>query len=418
MKKTLLLLVFLTALTASQSQSVKRVLFIGNSYINTNNLPQIVAVLAQSAGDSLIFDSNTPGGYTFNLHSTNTSTISKIQMGNWDYVILQEQSQLPSFPITQVQTTCFPYARYLDSLINASNPCVETMFFMTWGRQNGDASNCPNWPPVCTYEGMDSLLFERYMTMTHDNNAVVAPVSAVWKYLRQNHPALNLYQGDGSHPSLTGSYAAACTFYATLFRKSPLLITNDYGLSTADAASIRNAVQIIVTDSLSKWMVGAYDATADFSYSNVGGTGYAFQNTGTFGSYYQWDFGDGNTSTLPNPVHTYGQAGNFSITLITGNCSSSDTIQKSLQVTATSLYENESKFFNLYPNPANNSLHIITNTSISGLTIYNPEGRIIEEKSNVDSENTNLDISKYAIGVYFIRLEYPSGSRTLKFSKH
>ena len=50
---------------------------------------------------------------------------------------------------------------------------------MTWGRENGDQSNCQSWPPVCTYEGMDDLLRERYMIMANDNNALVAPVGAV-----------------------------------------------------------------------------------------------------------------------------------------------------------------------------------------------------------------------------------------------
>jgi hypothetical protein len=47
-------------------------------------------------GDTLIFDSNTPGGESFFGHyHYEPMTISKIQTGNWDYVVLQEQSQAP-----------------------------------------------------------------------------------------------------------------------------------------------------------------------------------------------------------------------------------------------------------------------------------------------------------------------------------
>src|SRR4051812_10943292 len=97
--RSLLLLACLTALSHkifSQPQTF-RVLFIGNSYTYVNNLPQIVADVASSMGDSLIFDSYTIGGYTLEQHFADTNCTNKIKAGGWDYVILQEQSQLPAF---------------------------------------------------------------------------------------------------------------------------------------------------------------------------------------------------------------------------------------------------------------------------------------------------------------------------------
>ena len=102
----------------SIGQTKKSVLFLGNSYTYVNNLPQITADIATSMNDTLLFDSNTPGGYTLQGHSTNATSLSKIMVGNWNYVVLQEQSQLPSFDIVQVETDVFPYAHTLDSLIN------------------------------------------------------------------------------------------------------------------------------------------------------------------------------------------------------------------------------------------------------------------------------------------------------------
>jgi hypothetical protein len=52
-----------------------KVLFLGNSYTGVNNLPQMIANVALSVGDRLIFDSNTPGGYTLQGHSTNTTSL-------------------------------------------------------------------------------------------------------------------------------------------------------------------------------------------------------------------------------------------------------------------------------------------------------------------------------------------------------
>jgi len=112
MKKTItLLLIFFFTSISIFSQKTKRVLFLGNSYTYVNNLPQIIADIANSKGDTLIFESNTPGGYTLQGHYTNSTSLNKIMLGNWDFVVLQEQSQLPSFPDTDVQYDVFPYAK-------------------------------------------------------------------------------------------------------------------------------------------------------------------------------------------------------------------------------------------------------------------------------------------------------------------
>jgi hypothetical protein len=110
MKNLNLLLVFIICSTANAQGIKKRALFIGNSYTQVNNLPLMVSNVASSVGDTLVFDSNTPGGFTFKGHSTNANSLAKISAGNWDYVVLQEQSQLPSFPIFQVQSDVFPFA--------------------------------------------------------------------------------------------------------------------------------------------------------------------------------------------------------------------------------------------------------------------------------------------------------------------
>src|SRR4051812_45886499 len=97
--RALLLLVLLSSFsfrTFSQPQTF-HVLFIGNSYTYVNNLPQIVADVASSMGDSLIYDSYAIGGYTLEQHFADSNCTNKIKAGGWDYVILQEQSQLPAW---------------------------------------------------------------------------------------------------------------------------------------------------------------------------------------------------------------------------------------------------------------------------------------------------------------------------------
>jgi hypothetical protein len=391
--------------TKTFAQQTRRVLFIGNSYTAGNNLPQLTSQLALSAGDTLIFDSNTPGGFTFQGHVTNAQTLSKIQAGNWDYVVLQEQSQRPSFPISQVQNDVFPYARQLDSLIHLHNPCAETMFYMTWGRKNGDASNCAVWPPVCTYNGMDSLLYERYMMMTVDNDAVVSPVGALWRYIRAQHPGIELYQADESHPSLAGSYAAACSFYAAIFRKSPLLINNNTGLSASDAQAIREAAKTVVFDSLSKWQIGNFDPVAEFIWASGGANAIDFTNQSLQADSYFWNFGDGNTSTTENPVHSYTSPGVYTVTLEANRCLYSDTISYTIDITTVGLNSNPKLSSpEIFPNPLKDELNVLL-TGATNLQLFDALGRLVYQCALNPQNNLNtVELSHLPNGMYLLRI--------------
>lgn len=394
----------------AHSQSTLRVLFLGNSYSAANDLPSMVADVAYSMGDTVIYDSNSPGGFTFQGHSTDAGSLNKIAAGNWDYVVLQEQSQLPSFPLSQVQTDVFPYATRLDSLINTQNPCAETVFFMTWGRKNGDASNCAAWPPVCTYTGMDSLLRLRYMMMAGDNNAVAAPAGAVWRYIRNFYPSIELYEPDESHPSVAGSFAAACTFYTALFRKDPSLITFNSTLQPADADRIRTAVKAVVFDSLSTWFIGAYNPVADFTFS-LASDSLIITNNSLYASQFQWDFGDGISSSAPQPQHVYAQNGTFNLTLVASHCGMSDTLMKQVQVTGIGMAQAKPRNTLLVsPNPATERITLIlppeTLHTEAVLSICKPDGQIVlKETIEPGTTQHQTDISFLPAGLWLVSVK-------------
>lgn len=239
----------------SHAQRKLRTLFIGNSYTYVNNLPDAVARVATSLGDTLEYDVSAVGGYTFQDHCGYAATLTKIRQGRWDYVVLQEQSQLPSFNDGQVNRQVVPYAKRLDSLIHVAQPQARTFFYITWGRKDGDAGNCAVWPPVCTYRGMDSVLRVNYERLANLTGAALSPVGPTRRRLRRLAPGIELYQTDGSHPSVAGTYAAACTFYAVLFRKDPTTATYLAGLPATDAAQIKAAAKTVAFDSLTYWRV-------------------------------------------------------------------------------------------------------------------------------------------------------------------
>ncbi|MFM7681350.1 MAG: hypothetical protein ACKO7P_01205, partial [Bacteroidota bacterium] len=119
---------FILALTSSYfsfSQDSVSVLLIGNSYIYTNDLPTVLVNLTQSKGDLIYMDSKTNGGYTFQAHTNDPITFSKINQSNWDFVVLQGQSQEPSFPTQQVNTSTLPYAIQLADSVYDNNACSQ-----------------------------------------------------------------------------------------------------------------------------------------------------------------------------------------------------------------------------------------------------------------------------------------------------
>lgn len=313
-----------------KAQLSHKVLFLGNSYTYVNNLPQLVHDVALSAGDTLVFDSYTQGGYSLENHSLDPACKTKIMAGGWDYVVIQGQSQEPVLASSQFNNG----AAALCSQIAQYNPCAVIMPYMTWGRKNGDAANCPNFPVVCTYQRMDSALKSRYLNLTASINGEVSPVSVVWRYLRQNHPGIDLYWPDESHPSAEGSYAAACCFYASIFKKDPTLITFDFGLNPGVASIIKNAAKTEVFNNLQAWNYKKAPVS-DFDYTIGSGINTVIFNPLHKGvkQSYLWDFGDATTSTSQNPTHSYLTNGTYTVVLTTTNCdllgvhtSSKDTV--------------------------------------------------------------------------------------------
>ena len=402
MKKLFLITLVLFHLAAA-GQITKKVLFLGNSLTYVNNLPQMIADAAASTGDTLIFDSNCIGGYHLYDHYGNTVSKQKIMAGGWDYVVLQDQSLLPALDTGSVNFSFFPYAYKLDSMIDLYNPCGRTMFYMTWGYKNGCVGCLASWPYIETYSGMDSLLNLRYSMAGDSNQAEVSPVVAVWHYVRNNFPSIELYQADEVHPSVAGTYAGACCFYSVIFRKDPTLITFNSSLSANDAVNFRNAAKIIAYDSLMNWNVGEYDLVSNFSYSNVSGYSYQFTNLSQNATGQIWNFGAA-TDTSVNPVFTFAAPGTYPVQLIVFNACDSDTsiqVISPVGINEIDLPEQVS----IYPNPAVNQLSITNyQSSIKKLEFFNVLGEKVFELQTSKLRPQAIDISQLAAGIYFLKI--------------
>lgn len=407
MKKILLALACTINL---QAIAQKKILFLGNSYTAVNNLPDIIYRLALADGDTIVFDSYTPGGYTFESHSTDPAAIAKINAQAWDFVVLQEQSQRPSFDPQQVAVEVLPYAMKLDSLIHHNNPCTQTVFYMTWGRKYGDASNCAFYPPVCTYAGMQERLRESYLLMGEQNHARVAPVGIAFQHSIAIDSTLELYNADQSHPSLAGSYLAACTFYATLFKRNPVGNTFISQLTANVAAYLQDVAAHTVLDSLLTWNIGKYEANATFSFT-TNGTTVSFLSDNLYSTQHSWSFG-GNTF---NPIHDFGTGGDFTVTHVACDVCRCDSVTQTIHISSIGIDENIlNQFLKIYPNPSTDQLSVsLQKNNFSDqldLKVMTLQGKVIESITLKENSLLNIDTRKFEKGIYLLSFSDQSGN--------
>ncbi len=115
---------------AADPEKQIRVLFIGNSYTSTNDLPQMIAQLAKAGRQPAFkYALLTPGGTTLQQHWEGREAKALIRSQPWDSVVLQEQSTMPlSNPERTVE-----YARRLHAEIKPTG--AKTVLYLTWARQ-------------------------------------------------------------------------------------------------------------------------------------------------------------------------------------------------------------------------------------------------------------------------------------------
>ena len=77
-----------------RSRSVN-LLFIGNSFTQRNNLPELLAELAAVRNLSVTHELISVGGASLRTHWNSGRAANAIATGGYDYVVLQEQSTLP-----------------------------------------------------------------------------------------------------------------------------------------------------------------------------------------------------------------------------------------------------------------------------------------------------------------------------------
>lgn len=207
-----------------------RVLFIGNSYTYYNELPSMLSTLASSESSlpQVFAEAVVVGGATLERHWEEGTATEAIRGGDWDFVVLQEQSLRP----VNDPERMFEFARKFATEIRSAG--ADPVLFLTWARDGRPE--------------MQVLLDRSYLTLGRELGAQVVPAGPAWEIALELSPEIPLHMDDGSHPTPTGTYLAACVFFGVLVDETtPCPPIENGEISPSDAAVARRAASRVLS---------------------------------------------------------------------------------------------------------------------------------------------------------------------------
>jgi hypothetical protein len=139
----------------------------------------------------------------------------------FDAVIMMDCSQCPIHP--QLQGAFFDTVKKDAEILQRHG--VRPVLFMSWAYKDKPE--------------MTAQLAEQYTKAGNANDALVIPAGLAFAAAIAARPELELYQPDKRHPSLIGTYLAACTVFATTTKKSPVGNSYTSGIEPALAAFLQ-----------------------------------------------------------------------------------------------------------------------------------------------------------------------------------
>lgn len=195
---------FTMAALGADAPKELRVLFIGNSLTSVNNLPEMIAGMAESTGRELIIGRQLVGGATLEKHWKEGKALARIKEGPWDYVVLQGMS-------TETYTNRDGFlqnGRLFDAEIKKAG--AKPILYMTWALENAPEKS--------------AAIEEAYLALGREMHATIVPAGIAWRSLTGAgaKSGIVLYNPDHKHPTATGTYLTACVFYRTLFGRPSL----------------------------------------------------------------------------------------------------------------------------------------------------------------------------------------------------
>ncbi|MGM0612580.1 MAG: C25 family cysteine peptidase [Bacteroidota bacterium] len=184
----------------------------------------------------------------------------------------------------------------------------------------------------------------------------------------------------------------------------------DWEVKGPPCRSNRVPVQAIISDTLKP--------NASFNYDLSNEPEIQFKDKSEYVSSYLWAFGDGNTSALPNPTHTFQDNGTYDVKLKAINNCGEDSVIQQIQINSVSVEEHSKNTLNVYPNPTDDLITIIIPDNIKGskvLEVFDSKGKQISSDIIMQQHTQiNKDLSNLASGTYLILLHTDNDTKQAK----
>lgn len=222
----------------AEPEQTKAVLWVGNSFFYYNNsmhghVGQLIrgssmadksgfrAVSATISGSGINwhdleshFKPNGVGSYSFN---SKNEVVFNTFTKPFDVVLMMDCSQCPIHP--RLRSVFYEHAKKNSDI--ARKHGARPAFFMSWAY-----ADAPE---------MTEQLAAEYAKAGKENNALVVPAGLAFAASIKARPDIALTIADKRHPTLAGTYLAACTVLASLYKANPEGNTYTAGLDAATA---------------------------------------------------------------------------------------------------------------------------------------------------------------------------------------
>lgn len=195
---------------AEESKTI-RVLLVGNSYTMHHSLHVMLQKLAAQVegGPRMTVDAVAHGGYSLSNHLRTGQALARIRAGHYTHVVLQGHSM----SAVDHPDKLIADAKRFKQAIDASSG--QTVFYATWAR-SPEVRLYRTHKSVRSFAQMSMLVSSTYFELSSLLRAGLAPVGSAFERALVEHPKLGLWGADGSHPSVAGSYMAACVLYGAI----------------------------------------------------------------------------------------------------------------------------------------------------------------------------------------------------------
>lgn len=160
--------------------------------------------------------------------------------------------------------------------------------------------------------------------------------------------------------------------------------------------------------------IRSVNITPGFSF-NANNLVVNFTNNSTNASTYAWSFGDGGTSSVANPSHTYTASGTYQVKLVVGGPAGSgcaDSIIQSVVVTNTALSEVISAFANPVYHPSTNTLEF-QSLANQECRIYGIDGKLVDIFRASRNEYVTRSLPLVSAGVF--QMQSSLSNRSFRF---